>query len=101
SRCAPTVLKRAVLSRVYSRLTPAEDEDEEEDDEEDGEDEERDLPDAVGALALHLAGATVDDDLVDLVLKTIGADVDGEQEMLEGDGRVLRRDVRDALLVAA
>src|SRR5215204_2495524 len=97
---APPFVPRTTFGRP-SPSTSAEDEAEDDEDDEDEEGEEEYLPDAVGALALHLAGAAVDDDLVDLVVEAVGADVDGEQEVLEGDGRVLRRDVRDALLVAA
>src|SRR2546423_11102099 len=65
------------------------------------EDEEENLPEAVGALALHLARSTVDDDLIDLFAEAVRADVDRQQEVFEGDGRVARRDLIDALLVAS
>src|SRR5215207_1738416 len=97
----PLRVRPSVRTRCTAALAPAEDEAEDDEDGDEEEDEEENLPEAVGALALHLAGAPVDDELVDLVVEAVRADVDGQQEVFEGDGRVVGRDVRDALLVAA
>src|SRR5436305_1381132 len=90
-------------SPLFTRLFLSASEQENDGDEhgEQREDEEENLPEAVGPLALHLAGAAVDDHLVDLLAVAVRADVDGEQEVLEGDGRVAGLDAVDALLVAA
>src|SRR2546423_1061125 len=93
SHCAPSGLP------TFSPM--AEHENQRDEDGEQCEYEEEDLPEAVGALALHLARATVDDDLIDLFMEAVRADVDREQEVFEGDGRVVGRDLVDALLVAA
>src|SRR5215212_6598678 len=74
---------------------------EEEDDEEREEDQAADLPDAVGAVALHFARASVNHHLVDLLVQPVSPCVDGQQDMLESDSRIVCRDVIDSLLVAA
>src|ERR1043165_1497088 len=83
----------------YSAFEKGQHEQEKADDEENGDDQQRDLYKAVGAVALHFARAAIDDYLVDLLVQPVSPRIDRQQQMLEGDPGVVRRHIRNALLV--
>src|SRR5262249_19562916 len=60
-----------------------------------------DLPEAVRAVALYFAGPRIDHHLVDLLIEAKGSQVDGQQDVLEGDIGIRRIDLVDPLFVAA
>ena len=82
-------------------LSSAKDGEEEDEAQQDCENEERDFPNTIWTITLHFSRSTVDDYLIDFLVQPVRARVNGQQQVLEGDGRIVCGDVMNALLVAA
>ena len=63
--------------------------------------QQRNLPEAVGPVALYLAGAAVDDNLKDLLIEAIGTGVNRQQQVLECDPGIMCDEILNPLLVPA
>src|SRR2546429_3970451 len=59
------------------------------------------FPGTIWAFTFDLSGARIDQDAINLVLKTIGAEPDGQQNVFEGDVRIPGGHRLDLLHVAA